>query len=111
MKTSLREVWRGGVSLLEDGAEAILAGEVGGVKKEEEEEREDGEERMREDGKEDEDGAEELAGGGRGGVISDAGPEDYRSALYAARHRAQIKLPSQAKRLGWTNVVCRRRTV
>ena len=39
LKTSLREVWRGGVSLLEDGAEAILAGEVGGVKKEEEEER------------------------------------------------------------------------
>ena len=31
LKTSLREVWRGGVSLLEDVAEAILAGEVGGV--------------------------------------------------------------------------------
>ena len=52
LKTSLREVWRGGVSLLEDGAEAILAGEVGGVKKEEEEEREGGEEQMGEDGKE-----------------------------------------------------------
>ena len=52
LKTSLQEVWHGGVSLLEDGAEAILAREVGGVKKEEKEERDGGEEQMGEDSKE-----------------------------------------------------------
>ena len=55
---------------------------------------------MREDGKEDEDGAEELAGGGRGGVISDAGPEDYRSAVRgAAQSSDQASKSSQETRV------------